>query len=198
MADQPKKPLELKKLDPEVRGTFLPREGTKRSYRAEGLARLMPKVTRKIAGKRPTLLGDLQAAWADVVGQELARFTRPVRISAQTLHLEIALGAGPGVAMHQDDMLAKIALYLGGSKVKRLRLSQVDFPLPDVRLERGRQTARPQDTPQETVEAAQAPLTNAPKGASKPSDVGEALERLRQRLQSRKDLSIPPEGEEKT
>lgn len=142
--------------------SFLPREGTRRSYRAQGLGKLMPRLTRQMAGKRPTLLSDLKTAWPEVVGPEIAAISRPVRLSARTLSLEVASGLGPAFALQQEAVLAKIGRYLGADAVHRLRLHQVDFPL---RLDDHVPAA-----PTETV---------------KPGALRQALENLRDKLERR-------------
>lgn len=129
MVDHRKKSEGLGTLDSNKSRTFLPREGGPRSYKAQGLAKLMPKLTRKVAGKRPALVSDLKVNWTRVIGEDLAKFTRPVRLVAGTLHLEMALGAGPVVAMRQSDILSRVQLYLGSSSIKRISLHQAEFPI---------------------------------------------------------------------
>lgn len=172
-----KSPQPLEKLSTQSQGTFLPRQGTPRAYKSQGLAKLMPGLTRRVAGKRPTLIGDLQMAWTEIVGAKLAAWTRPVRLSAQTLHLETALGAGPVVALAQDRLLAQVQLHLGAAKVQRLRIHQVDFPLPEVSDRR--------DAPQVSVRSPSEPLTNAGNQDSDRSDLESALARLKARLEAR-------------
>ena len=128
--DSPKKNLRaLEALDPEQVKSFLPRDGGQRAYKAQGLAHLMPRLTRKVAGKRPTLISDLKTNWPHIVGHELAQFTRPARLAAGTLQIDMALGAGPIIALRQADLLAKVQLHLGITSVVRLSLKQADFPL---------------------------------------------------------------------
>ena len=178
MADLPKTPKSIQGLDPERAGTFLPREGTRRSYKAQGLARLMPKVTRQIAGKRPTLISDLQFSWNQVVGDDLAQSTRPVSLKARVLHLEIAAGAGPALTMQQDSMIRRINMHLGAGKVKRLSLHQVDFPLPE--------KSTPPDS-QNFVTGGRAPLTDDGSQPNNKTKVGSALENLKAKLERRAD-----------
>ena len=123
------RPLSDKTLE-DAKASFLPREGSARAFRPQGLANLLPKVTRKVAGKRPTLIIDLQTAWPEIVGQELARLTRPISLKARILILEMAQGAGPMVAMSQEKMLKAVRLHLAGDmgsdKVSRIQLKQVE------------------------------------------------------------------------
>ncbi len=128
--DSPKKnPRALGALDAQQVKSFLPCEGGQRAYKAQGLAHLMPRLTRKVAGKRPTLLSDLKTNWPRIVGHELAQFTRPARLAAGTLQIDMALGAGPIIALRQADLLSKVQLYLGTASLVRLSLRQADFPL---------------------------------------------------------------------
>ena len=123
------RPLSSKTLE-QAKGSFLPRDGAARAFKPQGLANLMPKVTRKVAGKRPTLMSDLQATWPEIVGAELASLTRPVALKAKVLTLEAAQGAGPLIAMSQEKMLKAVRLHLAGDtgsdKVARLRLVQIE------------------------------------------------------------------------
>ena len=123
------RPLSGKSLE-DVKATFLPRDGAERSFKPQGLASLMPKLTRKIAGKRPTLISDLQAAWPEVVGMEMAKMTRPVALKAKVLTVEAAQGAGPMIAMGQEKMLKAVRLHLAGDtgseRVARISLRQSD------------------------------------------------------------------------
>ena len=123
------RPLSGKSLA-EVKATFLPRDGAERSFKTQGLASLMPKITRKVAGKRPTLVSDLQAAWPEVVGAQMAALTRPVSLKAKVLVVEAAQGAGPMIAMGQEKMLKAVRLHLAGDtgseRVARISLRQTE------------------------------------------------------------------------
>lgn len=185
MADLPKTPKPLRGLDPDRAGTFLPREGARRAYKPQGLARLIPKVTRKIAGKRPTLISDLQGEWIHIVGEDLARFTRPASLKAQVLHLDVALGAGPVIAMQQDLMLSRINTHLGAGKVKRLSLRQVDFLLSEIEAVRA---------PQDYVNHNPDPLTQAQSPLNDGTRVGSALENLRAKLERRTRTPTSAQG----
>ena len=174
MAKDTPPPQPLTSLDPLKAGTFLPRQGDARAYRAQGLAKLMPGLTRKVAGKRPTLVSDLQANWDTIVGQDLARFTRPAKLVAGTLHLKMAQGVGPVISMHQEKILAHVGRYLGADRVARLTLHQVDMPLPDP------------EPRQESVIHDADPLTSTSNPVSAPISVGAAFDRLRARLDAAK------------
>ena len=155
--------------------TFLPREGARRSYKAQGLANLMPKVTRQVAGKRPTLITDLQAAWPEIVGPKIAQFTRPVSLAAKTLKLEVANGAGPIIALQRETILSKLGVFLGADKVARLTFIQVDFPLPE-------KQGQPKET-QDSVRSAPEALTPTPESPSGQGKLEQAMEILRQKLE---------------
>lgn len=178
MIETPPKPVPLDQLKLDDARSFLPREGSKRAYKPQGLGSLMPKLTRKVAGKRPTLLSDVQGNWEIIVGAELASLTRPSKLSAKTLHLEVAAGAGPVLAMRQQTILDQVALHLGGGKVERLRLQQVEIL--------GGTFARQTDmSSQKRVSSDQESLTSPAEGSSedgKSGKLGAALEQLRKRL----------------
>ena len=173
--------LSFKDINPSHAGTFLPREGSPRAYKAQGLARLIPKLTRKVAGKRPTLISDLQVCWPDIVGSDIAQVTRPTKLRGHILHLDIAMGAGLTLAMQQDSMLTRINTYLGSGKVRRLALSQTDRPLPCANLS----TEKRLKVPQDTVRTQKGALTDTTTGTNEQTSVGLALQNLKQKLEAR-------------
>ncbi len=176
MTETPPKPVPLDQLKLDKARSFLPREGSKRAYKPQGLGSLMPKLTRKVAGKRPTLLSDIKANWEAIVGAEVAALTRPQKLSAKTLHLDAAAGAGPILAMRQQNILAQVDLHLGAGKVERLRLHQVENFAP--------QAVKPTKS-QDFVNSDQESFTSSVEGLSdsdKSSKLSAAMERLRQRL----------------
>ena len=156
---------------------FLPHEESRRAYKPQGLGSLMPNLTRKVAGKRPTLLSDVQSSWEAIVGAELAHLTRPSRLNAKTLHLKVAAGAGPRLALRQQDILHRVGLYLGAGKVERLRLHQVEMF--------GGASPHSSLPPQESVSSDQDSLTTSSersKDLCESRRLSTALEQLRKRL----------------
>ena len=149
----------------------LSRKNGQRAFKAQGLANLMPQLTRTLSGKRPTLISDLKTNWPAIVGCDLAKFTRPGYLRAGTLMVEMALGAGPIVALQQADILSKVQIYLGTVSVLRLSLRQADFPLIDV------------DSIQDPLIPTKDSLTLNQKSAKPHHDVQGALARLKMELE---------------
>lgn len=168
------KPADLERLG---NGSFLPRDGSARAYRPQGLAQILPKVARKVAGKRPTLISDVQGAWPRIVGPELAKITRPATLKAGTLNVEMAMGAGPMVALAQDKILSDLRLYLGRDQVQRLRLTQAAFKGVD-------QRAAGEHKP---VSARSTGLPKAREGSKPNPSLKEALEKLDKNLRNRSE-----------
>ena len=53
----------------------------RRTYRAQGLSRLVPKILKEGLGRKGSLEADLLLHWREVVGEEHAQWTVPTRIS---------------------------------------------------------------------------------------------------------------------
>lgn len=74
--------------------------------------------------------GALEPRWREIVGERLARVTRPQKLtkgrngSGGTLELRVA-GPAALLVQHQSaDILARVNLFLGAGSVERLRIAQ--------------------------------------------------------------------------
>ena len=74
--------------------------------------------------------GALQARWGEIVGEDLARRTEPVKLSKPrgggpaTLELRVAPGAALLVQHQAADLAARVNLFLGAGAVGKLRIVQ--------------------------------------------------------------------------
>lgn len=130
--------------------------------------------------------GALQARWREIVGEQTARVTEPVKLvkgrAGAGAALEIRV-AGPAAALIQHqapEILARVNLFLGTGAVEKLRIVQGPLrPRPKAEQPRPR-PARPLDAAQE-AELAQG-LAQAPPGPLK-----DALMRLGRNVLRRAD-----------
>lgn len=74
--------------------------------------------------------GALQARWGEIVGEELARRTEPVKLikprggGPATLELKVAPGAAVLIQHQAADLAARVNLFLGAGSVGKLRIVQ--------------------------------------------------------------------------
>ncbi len=87
---------------------------------------------RKILGKKAFIEADVIANWSDIVGEELAKLTKPIKIEFKkderkggVLHIEAASGA-MALELQQKSkiVLSKVNVYFGYEAVDRLRIMQ--------------------------------------------------------------------------
>ena len=122
--------------------------------------------------------GALEPRWREIVGDRLARVTRPQKLTKGkggqpgVLELRVA-GAAALLIQHQsEDILARVNLFLGAGTVDRLRIAQGPVaPLKDA-VSRPKRSAKPPPLP------AQAEADLAASIASAPDDLRAALARL--------------------
>ena len=122
--------------------------------------------------------GALEPRWREIVGDRLARVTRPQKLTKGkggapgVLELRVA-GAAALLVQHQsEDILARVNLFLGAGSVDRLRIAQGPVkPLPEAAARPRRAPAPPPLSP-----AAEADL--AASVASAPAELQVALARL--------------------
>ena len=130
----------------------------------------LTKLVRDLDAKFGQGSSALEARWAEVVGQQIAKRTEPVKLvkgrAGQPSSLEIRV-AGPSAALVQHqahDILARVNLFLGAEAVQKLRIVQGPLrrvetkPLPRLR-------ARPLDAAKEAELAAS--LAATPEGPLK-------------------------------
>ncbi len=128
------------------------------------LAVSLPRVTRRLFGKRGFAEGGLATDWSGIVGAELATRCRPGKLAFAraaerregTLTLRVESPFATEVQHLAPQIMERINGYFGYPAVARLRLKQVAYrPGPDSRS--GRTAPAPEITPElaarlETVE----------------------------------------------
>ena len=115
--------------------------------------------------------GALQARWREIVGEQIARATEPVKLvkgrAGAGAALEIRV-AGPAAALIQHqapEILARVNLFLGSGAVERLRIVQGPLrPRPKTEAA-SRRPPRPLDAAEEAKLAES--LADAPEGPLK-------------------------------
>jgi hypothetical protein len=108
----------------------------------KALAPLIKELDAKF-GQGPGLL---QARWREIVGEQLARHTEPVKLikartGGSTLELKVA---GPAAALIQHqapEIMARVNMLLGSGEVTRLRIVQGVLKKPDAAPPRRRSKA---------------------------------------------------------
>lgn len=131
--------------------------------------------------------GALEPRWREIVGDRLARVTRPQKLTKGkggqpgVLELRVA-GAAALLIQHQsEDILARVNLFLGAGTVDRLRIAQGPVaPLKEA--SRPKRSAKPPPLP------AQAEADLAASIAAAPDDLRAALARLGRVALSRSDI----------
>ena len=115
-----------------------------------GLSKLLKDLDARF-GQGP---GALQARWKEIVGEQIAKRTEPVKLSkvkaGEPAALEIRVaGAAAALIQHQaPEIVARVNLFLGAGAVNKLRI--VQGPLRNVNPE----TVRPVRRPQPPLDAA--------------------------------------------
>lgn len=87
---------------------------------------------RKILGKKAFIEADVVSNWAEIAGENLAEFTKPVRIDFKrderkggVLHIEAANGASALEAELKSKMIiAKVNTYFGYEAIDRIKIMQ--------------------------------------------------------------------------
>jgi hypothetical protein len=123
----------------------------------------------------PTLI----VRWAEIVGPEVARYTRPVKLSEGPAGGVLTLKSEPGASVflqHESRTLCeRINTYLGRAAIARLRFVQ------------GEIAARPAAAPLPRA-AAEAPATDPARGFQGPERLKEALINLARARQRPRQL----------
>lgn len=133
-----------------------------------GLNKLVKELDAKF-GQGP---GALQVRWREIVGEQIARRTEPVKLikgrggAPGSLEIRVA-GAAAALVQHQGtEILARVNLFLGDGAVGKLRIVQGPLqPLAATAAPPARRRAAPLDAAQE-AELAQG-LAAAPDGPLK-------------------------------
>ena len=114
------------------RGKDSARKTAKRSFKAQGLSRLIPKVLKDGLGRKGSLEADLALHWHDVVGHELAKWTLPSKITYAdrkmrrrgTLLVLVHPGYAQFAQMAEGDSLSSTHQFLGFGRVEKIQLKQ--------------------------------------------------------------------------
>ena len=104
----------------------------RRTYRAQGLSRLVPKILKDGLGRKGSLEADLLLHWREVVGEEHAQWTVPTRISYAdrrmrrkgTLELSVAPAYAAFAQMAEAEIISGVNQFLGYGRIERLQLRQ--------------------------------------------------------------------------
>lgn len=111
--------------------------------------------------------GALESRWAEIVGDQLARVTEPVKLAkgrpgqGGTLELRVVGPAAAFVQHQSGEILGRVNLFLGEGAVERLRISQGPVKPRAARAQpTPRRVERPLDAAQD--EALQRSIATAP------------------------------------
>lgn len=104
----------------------------RRSFKAQGLSRLIPKILKEGLGQKGSLEADLALHWREVVGEELAQWTVPSKITYADRRMRrkgtLLLSVNPAYAqfaqMSEPEILASVNQFLGHGRVEKLQLRQ--------------------------------------------------------------------------
>ena len=99
----------------------------KRHLFARSVSDVMKEATKPLMSKQGKLYGALLRDWAQIVGAERARVTRPQRLqfptteaSGAVLHIDARPAAAPELAYAQEQMLEQCARYFGYRAIDRI------------------------------------------------------------------------------
>lgn len=130
---------------PEIPGAKSRKSGTgPRRAGLRALAVSLPRVTKKLFGKRGFAEGGLAADWPGIVGAELAARCRPGKLAFQrgterregTLTLRVEAPFATEVQHLAPQIVERINGYFGYAAIVRLRLQQVPYsPRPTTKRE---------------------------------------------------------------
>jgi hypothetical protein len=164
--------------DAEVR-EILSRRRTRPAPRpAPRAGKALTPLIKKLDEKFGRGAGALEPRWREIVGDRLARVTRPQKLTKGkagqpgVLELRVA-GAAALLVQHQsEDILARVNLFLGAGSVDRLRIAQGPVkPLTEA-------AARPKRAAKPPPLAAEAEADLAASIADVPDELRAALARL--------------------
>ena len=137
----------------------------------------LTKFVRDLDGRFGKGAGALEPRWHDIVGERLARVTRPQKLTkgrgnaGGTLELKVA-GAAALLVQHQSqEIIDRVNLFLGPGSVERLRISQ--GPIASLAAV---QSPKQRSGPQPLTAAEQAALADSL--AKAPAAMKASLERL--------------------
>ena len=108
------------------------RKTVRRTYKAQGLSRLIPKILKDGLGRKGSLEADLLLHWREVVGEELANWTVPSKITygdrrmrrKGTLLLSVSPSYAQFAQMQETDIVASVNQFLGPGRIERIQIKQ--------------------------------------------------------------------------
>jgi len=115
-----------------ARGKESARKTARRTFKAQGLSRLIPKILKDGLGRKGSLEADLALHWREVAGEELAAWTVPSRISYAdrrmrrkgTLLLLVNPAYSQYAQMAEGEILANVNQFLGHGRIEKVQLKQ--------------------------------------------------------------------------
>ncbi|GAA0647481.1 DUF721 domain-containing protein [Brevundimonas lenta] len=136
--------------DAEVR-EILSRRRTRPAPRpAPKAGRALQGLIKELDAKLGRGAGALEPRWREIVGERLARVTRPQKLTrgrdgaGGTLELRVAGPAALLVQHQSEDILQRVNLFLGAGSVDKLRIAQGPVkPLPDASTPTARRSVAP-------------------------------------------------------
>ena len=157
--------------DAEVR-EILSRRRTRPAPRpAPKAGRALQGLIKDLDGKLGRGAGALEPRWREIVGERLARVTRPQKLtrgrgeSGGTLELRVAGPAALLVQHQSEDILQRVNLFLGPGAVTKLRIAQGPVkPLTDAPAPAARRTAVAAPLPAYQEAELKASVADAPEG----------------------------------
>ncbi len=134
----------------------------------------------------------LEPRWTEIVGERLARVTRPQKLTkgrggaGGTLELRVAGPAALLVQHQSEDILKRVNLFLGAGSVDKLRIAQGPVKSPVGLAPAAKNRSAPRPLPAQQEAELKAAVADAPDGLRRP------LERL-----GRAVLGDPTKGRER-
>ncbi len=169
----------------------------RRTYRAQGLSRLVPKILKDGLGRKGSLEADLLLHWREVVGEEHAQWTVPTRISYAdrrmrrkgTLELSVAPAYAAFAQMAEAEIISGVNQFLGYGRIERLQLRQSHAAAGQAARSRSGRSGRSRGASRETVtnrgpDGRESRVMNRQERRNN-EDLGDALESLRTSIDER-------------
>ena len=169
----------------------------RRTYRAQGLSRLVPKILKEGLGRKGSLEADLLLHWREVVGEEHAQWTVPTRIAYAdrrmrrkgTLELSVAPAYAAFAQMAEAEIISGVNQFLGHGRIERLQLRQSHAAAGQAARSRSTGGGRSRGASRETVtnrgpDERESRVMNRRERRNN-EDLGDALESLRTSIDER-------------
>ena len=131
--------------------------------------RALQGLIKELDGKLGRGAGALEPRWREIVGERLARVTRPQKLTrgrgenGGTLELRVAGPAALLVQHQSEEILQRVNLFLGPGAVDKLRIAQGPVkPLPDSPVAPARKAAASAPLPAHQEAELKASVADAP------------------------------------